>query len=108
MGATDAGLVAVGDRGALSRALDGVARAQEEAAVSEQLLVMWTIYDHPTDWPEWYVARAFTITPEGSEPGDTVELHRDIEALRRAMQRRGLYCLPRNEGDEPQIVETWI
>jgi len=72
-------------------------------------LVMWTIYDHPSDWPDWYVARPYTIG-DGPEPvpGDTVILERDLERLRDQMQRRGLVKLMRNEGDHPNVVETWL
>jgi hypothetical protein len=31
-----------------------------------------------------------------------------VEELRAQMIRQGLYCLPRQPGDEEQIVESWL
>lgn len=72
-------------------------------------LVMWTIYDHPRDHPDLFVARAYLIG-EGPEPVPSNEgiAHRELEPLRQQMRDWGLTCLPRNEGDDPMIVETWL
>lgn len=73
------------------------------------VLVMWTIYDHPTDFPHYYVARKWEIG-HGPEPVKTesVIFETDLTLLRTHLAKRGYTCLPRDESDEPQIVETWL
>jgi hypothetical protein len=72
-------------------------------AVKRGVLPMWTIYDHPKDHPEGFIARRFeSIMPTG----DT--LAGELEELREIFINAGLFKLPRSEGDEPQIVETWV
>lgn len=69
---------------------------------------VWTIFEKPLDYPDQYVARRFEIA--GGEPKPTSEVLTSLflEKLREEMRARGLYCLPRNKNDEPQIVECWI
>lgn len=71
-------------------------------------LVQWTIYDHPADFPNNYVARQWLIGPRGVTPG-TYAIHPHIEALRAYIQTQlpGAYCLTRSPNDDPVIVETW-
>lgn len=71
-------------------------------------LIMWTIYDSPSDEPGWIVARAFAITPGGPVPTIQTLKNKNLESMRRLMQDMGLYCIGRQPGDEPQIVETWL
>ena len=68
-------------------------------------LSLWTVYDHPTDYPDSYVARRFEV-PGG--PTDDVLETETLEALRAEFERRGLVCLPRASGDDPRIIETWL
>jgi hypothetical protein len=70
---------------------------------------MWTIYDHPRDYPagfvvrEWFILRGQTQpVPAASGIGvDTLE-----EA--RACVPRGLMRLPRAPHDDPAVAETWV
>ena len=75
-------------------------------------LVVWTIYDHPSDFPHGYVARKFLIVRGKPEPVPTLALiqSHSLEAVRVGLLEEcpGLVCIKRNEGDEPQIVETWL
>lgn len=68
------------------------------------LLFMWTIYDHPTDYPDDYVARRFIM----DRPTSKVMLSKDIEELREAFRTRGLMVIPRAENDDSKIVEVWM
>jgi hypothetical protein len=70
-------------------------------------LSMWTIYDHPTDYPDCYVARQFLVGRETSIT-DNVLVSTDIDQLRQTLMNAGLTCLTRNESDDPKIVETWL
>jgi hypothetical protein len=72
-------------------------------AVRRGVLPMWTIYDRPKDHPDGFIARRFeSIMPTG----DT--LTGELEELRAIFINAGLFKLPRSDGDEPQIVETWL
>ena len=72
------------------------------------VLHIWTIYDHPRDMPDVYVARAHAILPGTTMPTDHVIESYDLEALRDRMRDMGLVCLPRAPGDDPVIVESWL
>jgi hypothetical protein len=76
---------------------------------SRNILPMWVVYDHPKDWPEFYVARKWMTggSPDGT-PTDHVIMDRDLENLRRTLWRLHLVKLDRMEGDNPVILETWI
>jgi hypothetical protein len=69
-------------------------------------LCMWTVYEHPADSPNRYVARLFVL----DEPSEAVLVAATLEDLRRFIERvsPGLICIPRQPGDEPHIVEVWL
>jgi hypothetical protein len=72
-------------------------------------LAMWTVYKHPSDYPDKYVARRFDVDADGAKPSASVIITPDLAQLRHILRfELGLTCLSRNEGDEPQIVETWL
>jgi hypothetical protein len=75
--------------------------------VDPKRLPMWVIYDHPKDWPKFYVARLHYSLPQ-PEPTGSIILIRDLEELRDWMQERGYICMPRDESDDPVIIETWM
>jgi hypothetical protein len=72
------------------------------------VLEMWTIYDHPKDYPSKFVARKFLVYAGKSIPTDEVMFSSDIEVIRRYMRFIRLNCLARDPGDDPNIVETWL
>jgi len=71
---------------------------------------MWTVYDHPKDYPDSWVARRFDILPTGEVwPSDSIIIMPDLDDLRDVLAfQMHLVCLTRNEGDDPKIVETWL
>lgn len=71
-------------------------------------LIMWTIYDHPSDYPNVYVAREWCILPSGHQPTGNVIRCAVLEPLREQMRNAGRICLDRDERDDPVIVESWI
>lgn len=72
-------------------------------------LTMWTVYDHPTDYPNNYVARRFEVDANGPRPTDSIIITPDLEALRAMLAfELGLTCLTREPGDDPKIVEVWL
>lgn len=67
------------------------------------------MYDHPKDYPDTFVARRFETG--GGEPAPMVTADMvtgSLDLIRQSMLMCGLYCLPRNEGDDSRIVETWL
>jgi hypothetical protein len=64
----------------------------------------WTVYDNPEDFPGQIVVRKFL----NDQPTSDVEAFADLESCRRAFELRGLYRIPRSDGDAPVIVETWL
>lgn len=67
-------------------------------------LSIWVVYDHPRDWPRFYVARRY----EGVRPTDRVIMDVSIERLRRQLQKLGLVKLMPDPSDDPVIMETWL
>ena len=67
-------------------------------------LPIWTIYDHPRDYPTGFIARKFLL----DQPTDETIAAPTLDEIREAMWRRGLTPLHRSPDDDPVIVETWI
>jgi hypothetical protein len=72
-------------------------------------MIAWTIYDHPSDFPDCYVARKFALD-KGAEPVPQREVMTSptLDAIRGQLAAIGLMRFPRNAGDDPKIVETWL
>lgn len=69
-------------------------------------LPMWTVTQHPLDYPDGFVARMCRALPQPQVTqfavyGDTLE---EV----RAGLPPGLFRMPRYDEDEPQIVEVWL
>lgn len=71
------------------------------------MLSLWTIYDHPRDYPRDYVAREFLVEVEAVATANVL-VSKDIDAIRDELYRRGFVRMERLAGDDPCIVETWI
>lgn len=77
-------------------------------------LYLWTVYDHPADQPDKYVARLWVI--ERGLPGQVVQpaptstmfADESLDKIRARLQRMGLYRLARMAMDDPVIVEVWL
>jgi len=67
-------------------------------------LTIRTIYDHPSDYPDTWVARRWV----NDKPTGELMVSADLDALRRHFARLGLVRLDRNPADDPVIVETWL
>ena len=70
---------------------------------------VYTIYDHPTDYPEHFVVRTWLILPGEPEPQATKEcsLATSLEEAQ-SFVPEGLVAIPRSPGDDEPIVETWM
>lgn len=68
---------------------------------------MAVIYDSPKDFPELKLCRIWEGA--GCHPTNTAIYRNTIEKLREDIKAAGFSILiPRNEGDDPVIVETWM
>ncbi len=67
-------------------------------------LSLWTVYDHPNDYPEHFVARRFVL----NQPTTDVLLSDTVDGLRELFVEKGLIRLERFEQDDPKIVEVWV
>lgn len=67
-------------------------------------LSLWTIYDHPLDYPEYFVAREFHL----DKATTNVLIANSLEELREGFRRAGMVPIPRDPSDDPVIVETWL
>jgi hypothetical protein len=75
------------------------------------MLTLWTVYDHPRDCPEVFVARKFMIEPWGPVAADSVIFGSTLEAVRWMIfevDPNAGVCVAREPGDDPSIVETWL
>lgn len=91
-----------------------IATAHNEA-LKRGVLNIWTVYDHPTDFPNSYVARRFEIGNGDIGPDNLPEPRRtddlvqgELQIIRASFRHCGLTCLKRHEDDEPQIIECWL
>lgn len=72
-------------------------------------LAMWTVYDHPLDYPDKFVARRFDFDASGPKPSASIIVAPDLETLRDILEfELHLVKLMRSPGDDPKIVETWL
>lgn len=72
-------------------------------------LAMWTVYDHPSDYPDKYVARLFLVGRGGTEATASIIIAPSLEVLRKTLLvDMGLHRLDRSPGDDANIVETWL
>jgi hypothetical protein len=67
----------------------------------------WTIYDHPRDYPDCFVARRWiTKGYDVIATADTFTAATLDEV--RALLPPGLIVFPRCSNDDPVIVEVWL
>lgn len=73
-------------------------------------LEIWTIYDHPRDYPEHFVVRCWLSTSTGSYATNEVWLRPTLDEARWVIlgNSPGAYRLERAVADDPCIVETWL
>lgn len=70
-------------------------------------LDMWVVYDHPDDYPNYWVARRWEITAGLEQPTNDLLIDQSLPRLRTRLPL-GLYRMERLEGDDPVIAETWF
>jgi hypothetical protein len=77
------------------------------ATKRDDLVSGWTVFDHPRDYPDVFVARRWV-----ARRGEVVPTHdmftADSLAELRALLPAGLICVPRMPWDDTKIVEVWL
>lgn len=63
-----------------------------------------TVYEHPADYPDKYVARVFDM----NRPTNLAVIADTYEELLEAIPTRNMARMERNPKDDPVIMETWI
>jgi hypothetical protein len=76
--------------------------------MTDGILSIWTIYDHPRDYPTGFIARRHEVVVGGTGPTDDTVKADDLYTLRKHLLQAGLTRINRSPDDEPQIVESWI
>ena len=67
-------------------------------------LPMWTLYDHPNDFPKAYVVRLFDGAT--GKPTATIML---FDTIREAWNKFGHAAfIARDDNDDPKIVGSWM
>lgn len=66
-------------------------------------LFIWTIFDHPLDYPSGFIARKFIL----DQPTKQTMRGSSLESVRVQLPH-GLTCIPRDKDDHPSVVESWL
>jgi hypothetical protein len=70
---------------------------------------IWTVYNHPDDFPDHVVARRHVFTGCQYVPSPTeFKLAGDLVAIYAFLEDKGLVPLDRYENDDSNILETWM
>lgn len=78
------------------------------SAPGRESMSIWTVYDRPSDYPHSVVATRHEVDAKGHRPTEDVIVSSDLARVRPLLRAMGLTRLPRDEQDDPNIVETWI
>ncbi|MCD8308915.1 MAG: hypothetical protein LUD19_03590 [Clostridia bacterium] len=68
-----------------------------------RIMPMITIYEHPDDYPDKYVARVW----DANEPTRLVALADTLDEIRKAIPPN-MVPIQKGHADDPCIVELWI
>lgn len=79
----------------------------QASAISLRQLLIWTIYENPVDFPDWFVARPQIIRPKTAGPLPLHLMAKNLDRLR-LMLPDGLVRLDRQPTDDPFILEVWV
>ena len=66
-------------------------------------LYMFSVYYKPKDYPDGYIARMYVL----DQPTNLAIVSDTLDDIRNRLPM-GLYCLKRQRGDHPNVVETWF
>ena len=73
----------------------------------EAVLCGWTIYNRPLDFPNHFAVRQWVVTDDGLLMHKFACVCDTLEEARECIPV-GTLCFPREEDDDPVIVESWF
>lgn len=73
-----------------------------------EFIQMFTIYDHPKDYPGCYIARKWLIGPGSVNATTDIIIGTDVSKIREKIKKLGFSRIPRSVNDDPVILETWM
>jgi hypothetical protein len=79
-------------------------KSQQSAADN---LMVWTIFDHPRDYPAGFIARKFVVSNGKVHPTEEALQGETLESVQKQLPP-DLFCLGRSPDDDPKIVESWF
>jgi|SRR5579864_2869512 len=82
----------------------------QHSAAQRGALTLWTLFDHPKDYPNGFIARRFEVNKDGlvQATDHTLSAGPQPDELQDVFRKAGLVCVGRMSEDDPVIVETWI
>lgn len=78
-----------------------------EMPVREGFLDIWVIYDHPRDYPDFFVVRRWYVTPDGVTPDEVAVLTGTLEKARGVIPPGKTLLAPYPDDDE-KIAEVYV
>lgn len=69
---------------------------------------MWVVYDRPSDYPDYILARRWKISANGPTATQEIITFDTLGACRDAFQGAGYVRLGRSAIDDETIIETWL
>lgn len=75
----------------------------------EDSIHFYVIYERPSDYPGGFVMRGHAVLKDGSHVvrREPVAWSQDYESVAMYIPN-GTVCIPRSEGDDPCIKESWM
>jgi hypothetical protein len=72
-------------------------------------LRMWVVYDHPRDFPDYFIAREWLVDGSGERATASTIQSKRLETIRETLcAQMGKVCIGRSSRDEPKIIEVWL
>ena len=87
--------------------VEAIILLNHDAGFERGQLPIWTVYDRPSDHPQGFIARLHEVGPGIYGPTAHV-VTGELHELRVAFMQAGLTCIARSEGDDANIVESWL
>lgn len=70
-------------------------------------LTLWTVIDHPSDYPDEFIAREWLLLHGVAAPTGKVLTGPTLQSVRDQIPP-GLCCFARHPEDDQNIVESWL
>ena len=76
----------------------------------DRALPIWVVYDNPRDYPGFFIARKRTVEAGKDVPTNEVLKAKSLEEIRERIHEvmPNGFMIPRDETDDPVIVECWL